>query len=293
MIVIDLIIWVSMFMLLSASYFDLRTGEIPEMVSRGFIFSILLMASAQSILNFNPSYVINSMVMGTAYFLFGYLMFYLGEWGGGDVKLLAGIGLSLGLLGAENYFLDEIFPYYISYFINMAIVSSPYVILYSLILGLLKPEVFQKFFENLKRKITVVGVVMSFLPAIVAGSLGMGNAAFLYLLLPILLILSIYLRIIEGIALQKTINVNKLKEGDMVASDVVLDNKVIARRRDMDGLNNKQISEIQKLASEGKIPEEIRIRWGIKFAPILLFAFIFTVYLGNLLEILIKWFIGY
>ncbi|HIE33804.1 MAG TPA: hypothetical protein EYP86_01530, partial [Candidatus Altiarchaeales archaeon] len=124
MIVIDLIIWVSMFMLLSASYFDLRTGEIPEMVSRGFIFSILLMASAQSILNFNPSYVINSMVMGTAYFLFGYLMFYLGEWGGGDVKLLAGIGLSLGLLGAENYFLDEIFPYYISYFINMAIVSS-------------------------------------------------------------------------------------------------------------------------------------------------------------------------
>jgi len=74
---------------------------------------------------------------------------------------------------------------------------------------------------------------------------------------------------------------------------VILDNKVIARRRDMDGLSNEQISEIQRLSAGGEIPREIRIRWGIKFAPILLFAFIFTIYFGNLLEILVRWFMHY
>ena len=293
MFVIYLIIGISLISLILGSIFDLKSGEIPEVISRTFIFLIFLLAFIESIADSNPSILLESLGIGIIYFLFGYIMFYLGECGGGDVKLLSGIGLSLGLLGAEGYFDEmEVFPYFVSYFINMAIVSSPYVIIYSFILGLINTEVFEKFKNDLRNFLMLVAIMASFLPSIMANSLGLREIALLYLMIPFLLILSIYLRAVEKVALQKEINVNDLKEGDIVANDIIINNKKIALRRNIEGLTREQISEIQKLAKKGEISEVIRIRWGIKFAPILLFSYLLTVLVGDFLEIIVRIVVG-
>jgi hypothetical protein len=291
-----LIAGITVFLLMLASYFDLRTGEIPEKLTRGLIVVVIVTATLYSLYTFNPSFLLTSVIVGVGFFIFGYVMFYLGEWGGGDVKLLAGIGCSLGLLGSMNYFIESpfplyvegIFPYYIDYFINLAIASSPYVILYSLILGLLKPRVFEEFAGYFRRKRFVILIFASFLPTIVALNFSVGGLALVYSSIPVLVLLSLYLKAVEEIALKKTIDVNDLREEDILANDLIVDGRKIASKRDMGGITESQVSEIRRLASEGKIPRDIAVRWGVRFAPILFLAFLLTMIYGDVLEIIVK-----
>jgi len=290
----ELIAGITAFFLLLASCFDLKTGEIPEKLTRGLIVIVITTAMIFSIYRVNPSFVLASVVVGTGFFILGYVMFYLGEWGGGDVKLLAGIGCSLGFLNSMNYFteissplyLEGIFPYYIDYFINLAIVSSPYIIIYSFLLGLMKPQVFEEFTGYFKKKNSIMLILLSFAPFLLALNLGMNRLALIYLSVPFLVLISLYLKAVEEIALQKTVDVDELKEGDILANDLIVDGRKVASKRNMEGLDRNQIAEIKRLASEGKI-SNVKVRWGIRFAPILFLAFLLTLIFGDVLEIIV------
>ncbi|OYT41739.1 MAG: hypothetical protein B6U86_01790 [Candidatus Altiarchaeales archaeon ex4484_43] len=290
----ELIAGITAFFLLLASCFDLKTGEIPEKLTRGLIVIVITTAMICSIYRVNPSFLLASVVVGTGFFILGYVMFYLGEWGGGDVKLLAGIGCSLGFLNSMNYFteissplyLEGIFPYYIDYFINLAIVSSPYIIIYSFLLGLMKPQVFEEFTGYFKKKNSIMLILLSFAPFLLALNLGMNRLALIYLSVPFLVLISLYLKAVEEIALQKTVDVDELKEGDILANDLIVDGRKVASKRNMEGLDRNQIAEIKRLASEGKI-SNVKVRWGIRFAPILFLAFLLTLIFGDVLEIIV------
>lgn len=284
------VIGITVLFLMLASLYDLKTGEIPEKITRGLIVVILIMAAIYSISSVNPSFLAQSLLMGVGFFIFGYLMFYLGEWGGGDVKLLAGVGCSIGFLNSVDHFaeMESIFPYYMDYFLNLVMVAVPYVIVYSFLLGLINPKVFAEFVNSLGRKRSLLAIALSFTPSLITLSIDMPKLAIMYLLVPPLVILALYLYAVEKIALQKTIDVQELKEEDILANDLIVDEKKIASRRNMEGVSKDQVAEIQRLASEGKIPRTITVRWGVRFAPILFFAFLLTVFLGGVLEISVR-----
>jgi len=286
---ISIAIALSVFFLLIASYFDLRTGEIPDKVSFSFIGVSLLIALTDSIISLNFNLLVNSLILGVAYFAFGYLSFWLGQWGGGDVKILAGIGCSLGYLGSVGFFEDGFLPYYITYFVNLGLVAWPYAILYSLVLGVMKPESFTRFVTLCKNRRTILLVVASFLPSITALVLKPGILGVIYSSLPLFVLFSIYLKAVEEVALQRTIKVSELKEADALADDLIVDGRTIAKGRNIEGITKEQFEEIRNLAREGKIPEEIRIRWGIKFVPILLLAFILLLWFGDMLGVVMNW----
>ena len=128
-------------------------------------------------------------------------------------------------------------------------------------------------------------ILISFVPSVVFFYMNNQTLGFVDLLIPAFIVLSVYLKTTENVALSRTINVNELKEWDVVADDITVDNKKIASKRNIEGLTKEQIQLIQKLASEKKIQDTIKIKWGIKFVPILLMAFLLTVYVGNLMEI--------
>jgi len=286
---ISIAISVSVLFLLIASYFDLRSGEIPDGVSFSFIGVSLLVASLDSATSSDLNLILNSLILGIAYFAFGYLSFWLGQWGGGDVKILAGIGCSLGYLGAVGFLSDGFLPYYIAYFVNLGLVAWPYAVLYSLVLGVIRPEAFSRFIALCREKTTIILVLASFLPSIAVLLLNPGLLSILYLALPLFVLLSVYLKAIEEVALQRSIKVSELREADALAEDLIVDEKLIAKRRDIEGITKEQFEEIKKLAADGKIPDEIRIRWGIKFVPILFLAFISLLWLGDMMGILMGW----
>lgn len=287
----ELIIGFSSLFLLLASYFDLKTGEIPEKLSRGFIVITLALAIGCTLITLNPSYMLFSAGSGVIFFLVGYLMFYLGEWGGGDVKILSGVGCSLGLLSAFGFFLrqESIFPYTLNYFINFALAATPYVILYASVLGILKPNVLNSFFSNLFDKKNIFLIILAFVPAALAIYLQTNKAAFVYLFIPFFVVLSLYLKEIEDNALQKSIPVNELKEEDILAKDIIVEGKKVAGRREAGGLTKKQVEEIKALAASGKIPSEIRVRWGIRFIPVFFLAYLMTCMWGDVLEIIVRY----
>ena len=285
----DLIIGVALLFLMLGSYFDLRTAEIPDVITVGLTFIILIISLIYSAIVWNFSFFISSASIGILYFILGYILFYLGEWGGGDVKLISGVGCSIGFLGAINYLKESILPYYIDYLINMAIVSAPYLIIYALILGLMKPSVFNRFYKTMRNIVSIFIIIISFIPSISALLLNLKSIALIYLLIPALVILSIYLKAVEKEALQKRINVSELQVGDVLAEDLIVNGEKIFSSRNISGLERKDIERIKTLSKEGKIPTEITIKWGVKFSPIFLFAFLLSISVGNALETIVMY----
>jgi len=285
----DLIMGVTLLFLILGSYFDLRTAEIPDVITVGLTFIILIISFIYSAIVWDFSFFISSASIGILYFILGYILFYFGEWGGGDVKLISGVGCSIGFLGVINYLKEGIFPYYIDYLINMAIVSAPYLIIYVLILGLMKPSVFNRFYKTMRNIVSIFVIIMSFIPLISAFFLNLKSIALIYLLIPGLVILSIYLKAVEKEALQKKINVSELQVGDVLAEDLIVNGEKIFSSRNISGLERKDIERIKMLSKEGKIPTEITIKWGVKFSPIFLFAFLLSISVGNALETIVMY----
>lgn len=284
-----LIMAVALLFLILGSYFDLMTAEIPDVITVGLTFIILIISLVYSALVWDFSFFISSASIGILYFILGYILFYLGEWGGGDVKLISGVGCSIGFLGAINYLKESILPYYIDYLINMAIVSAPYLIIYALILGLMKPSVFNRFYKTMRNIVSIFVIIISFIPSISALLLNLKSIALIYLLIPALVILSIYLKAVEKEALQKRINVSELQVGDVLAEDLIVNGEKIFSSRNISGLERKDIERIKTLSKEGKIPTEITIKWGVKFSPIFLFAFLLSISVGNALETIVMY----
>lgn len=282
-----LVAWVTVFFLTLASIADLRTGEIPEKISWGLAVSILVLAITHSTIVSDATPLILTIGIGLIFFTFAYLVYRMGQWGGGDVKLMGGIGCSLGLIDAMGFIWPNtrLMPYPISYIVAMGFLALPYAVTYSLYLSVKKPAVFTQFAENLKDTKKQLLIVCSLTPALITAKLGYPILVEIYLLVPVSIIALIFLRAVEEKALRKEIPVKDLVEGDVLAEEIKTGEKTIKPEHAIEGLSLAQVEELKTLAGEGKIPWEVTVKWGVKFAPILLFSYALTVWVGNLLEI--------
>lgn len=283
--IISLTILIVSIILLIAGYFDIKTGEIPDKVSFSLILIPLLISGVYSVLKDDYSFFITSASLGIVYFIFAYILFRLGQWGGGDLKLLSGIGCTIGFLGRTGYFNEGVIPSFLFYFINMGLVAFPYAITYAFIFSFkIRSVVFSEFENYLNKRNSVILLISSFIPSLLAFLLKLKIMALVYLLLPLFILASLYLKAFEKIALRETISIEKLHEGDVIAEDLVLDGERIASKFCAEGLTSEQIRKIQKLSAEKRISNRITIKKGIKFAPILFIAFLLTVFVGDTMD---------
>lgn len=287
-LLLDFAILLAVLFLALGSIEDLKTGEIPEKISYGYVASALSVAAADAAISGNAYFFINSLLIGAAFFAVGFVLFYLGQWGGGDVKLAAGIGCTLGYLAQRGYFHDILFPYYTTYFIDMICIAIPYATIYGLILGAKSPETWREFGSYLRDKKCVAIFILSFAPSLLALYMDMSSLSMFYLLIPIMALVAFYLKAVELKALRNLVDVSKLREGDVPAEDLEADGVVLIKKTDIEGMSQEDVKRIQELASQGKIPQKIVIKRGIKFAPVLLFALLSTLYVGNCVEIIIR-----
>jgi hypothetical protein len=129
-------------------------------------------------------------------------------------------------------------------------------------------------------------IACSFIPAELTYLMKYETLALIYLLIPAVFFSVIYLKAVEEKTLRKRIHVSELREGDVLAEDVVYGSLRIRSEHAIEGLSSAQVEEIRRLSLEGNIPSEVSVKWGVKFAPILLLSFALTVWVGNLLEVL-------
>lgn len=252
---------------IAASYFDLKTGEIPDKFTIGLVIVALAMRGVFSVFLGDFNYLFDGVVVGALFFGFGALLFYTGGWGGGDAKLIAGIGAALGGFMAPTL-IDAsfaMFPPFFGFFVALSLAAIPYSLLYALMLSLKSPKVFGLTKERIIHNWFLLALVLSASLSLWIILKPFSPLLTFAIVSPVIFfLLLMFTRSVEEVAMQKTVAIKDLREGDMVVEDIVVKGKKIASKRDMDGLSKEALKELK--AAKG-LPEKVKIKWGIKFAP--------------------------
>ncbi|MBI2134484.1 prepilin peptidase [Candidatus Woesearchaeota archaeon] len=270
--------------LLTGSYTDFRTREVPDwanfgLIAAGFGINLLL-----SVIYWEYSFILNSIAGFGIFFAIAWIMFYTGQWGGGDSKILMGLGAVIGI----DIFSGKI-PFLADFLINALIIGALYGILWSFFLIAKNSKKFVKSFRKLnssKRTILAKKIVLAlFFVFILAGFLA--PEAFLRLIsvyLALITALTFYLwlavKAVEDSCMLKFVKPQQLTEGDWIAKDIKISGKYIAGPKDL-GIEKKQIRKLMEFYRKRKI-KNVLIKEGVPFVPSFFVAYIITLVFGNL-----------
>ena len=268
-----------------ASICDLKTTEIPDeipyvMMGIGIIGNLI-----ESYLTWSYWPFLLSVIVGLSFFGIGFLMYFMGQWGGGDAKLLSAMGFLIPQLPTQ-FQISLFFPFPISFFFNVFFVGAIYMILYSLIMTIMNKKIWTVFLSDLRANSRSILILNSALVAALILSTIiltryyqllvidiMTFGVMMILVLSGLFILWKFVKTVENVGFKKKIPISELKVGD-----VPLDYKV------WEGITEEKLKEIKK--SNKKY---IWIKEGVRFAPAFPIALLFTLLLGDGILLLIEY----
>lgn len=274
---VEVLLIVCFFFLLLASFFDVKTREIPDFLTYGVtIFALFYRFVLSFFLGWN--FLFEGLIGLFVSFLIACLLFYSGQWGGGDAKSLMTVGILFGFQKSWNSTLS-------SFLVNLVFAGAVYSIFFIIILALKnKKKVFKTFKKhvcNQWKELLIVSVLL-FLSALLL------NISFdlkFFFITGITVSWTIYFFTLLVHSVEKTcmitlVSPSKLTEGDWVVKDVIYKGRIICSRKSL-GLNKEQINQLKKLK------KKVWIKRGIPFLPSFLLSFILTIWQGNLLNFIL------
>lgn len=268
----------------AAAVWDLKTTEIPDQIPYAMIAAGLLFHGLQSYMAWSYWPILNSCAAGLGLLGFGFLMYYLGQWGGGDAKVLSAIGF---LLPMPASFPKLFFPFPISYLINVFFVGAAYMLLYATALAFLNKKILSEFSKDMKASgsMLLMGSIALFAVFFAINfyltqlfQLQPNPAALAFnSLLPLSMTVLLFVvwkfaRAVENIGFRKRVHVKKLRVGD-----------VLLKSRLWEGITEKELRKIRKSGRR-----YVTIKEGVRFAPSFVLALIFTYYIGDAIFLLLK-----
>lgn len=242
-----------------ASYFDIKTREIPPLLSYFILFLGLLLHAVESFMSKDPDPLLFSAAIAFVCFAFAYVLYKIGVWAGGDVKLFTALGAILPQFRGTLFFpflilaaaFIAILPFmivYISYFM-IKIKKLRKIVGLEFLLSF-KKSFYTPFYILAAYEISVLtGLHWLFSIIFVTGLLMIKKFA-----LPIVIIFSVIIaynapiftakylvslfiisipfymgiasfKVAKKYVLRETVVLNKLKEGMIPAQDLVIKNK--------------------------------------------------------------------
>jgi Flp pilus assembly protein protease CpaA len=248
--------------LLIASYTDIKTREVPDWISYGLIFASL---GLRAIFAFTEGVIIFlTGVFGFAiFFILALLFYHTNQWGGGDAKLLMGMGAVIGIpypFSGESFlalwflmallFLGAIYGLF--YLIGIAIKQR----------RILAPALLKEL-DN--KQIVHIGVIA------LSGTLFVLSLfipeLWILILAPLLLFyLLIFVTVVEKECFYTKIPIKKLTIGDWLAAPIKSKNKIILKKKTLEA---KDIAFLRKR----KI-QRVTIKQGIPFVPSFVLAYV-------------------
>ncbi len=258
-----------------AALWDLKTTEIPDQIPNAMVITALIIYGIQSYMQGSYWPILTSIISGISMLAFGFILYYLGQWGGGDAKVLAAVGFLL-----QSGTVQTIFPFQLTFLMNVFIVGAAYMIIYSIIFALMNKKILSAFYSDLKSSINIliIGTISLFVLFMFFNfylanyfSLAYDFRSIIYnSLLPVFLTGSLYMvwkfaKAVENVGFRKKISLSKLKVGD-----VLMESKVF------EGITARQLSKIKK---SGK--KFVWVKEGVRFAPAFPLALLFTLYVGD------------
>lgn len=266
---------------LAASYTDLRTREVPDWLNFALVASGIGVRILWSISTGDYSVAIAGIMGFAISFALALLLFYTGQWGGGDSKLLMGVGSLLGVTLTP----DDLF---LAFLVNLIMVGAVYGLWMSYRLAWQNRR---RFIAALTRYSTKYRRVRYGFHALML-SLALGgifvSPRTIQLLLYLVILVSYlswyslwFSKAVEQGCMVQTVSPLTVTEGDWIAKDVVVNGTRITGPKDL-GISRAQLRLIQRLCKAGKL-SKVTIKVGIPFAPSFFGAAVCTLLWGNVL----------
>ena len=256
--------------LLIATYTDLKKREVPDWVNYGLIFSGL---GLRMMFSFEYGWIL--LLNGLLGFLFCWLIAYIfystNQWGGGDSKLLMGIGAVLGL-GLTDFGLKNFDFSLFLFFIGLLVLGAVFGLFWSLFLAVWKRKEFWPDFlglVNAHKRLHLLVWLFSF--------------AFVFLTLsthyfwPMIFFpvgvfyLLNFVKGVEQSCFVREIDPEQLVEGDWLAEDLFSGRERLAEKGK--ALQKEQVWKIRQYYHEGKL-RGIMVKEGIPFVPGFLLSYL-------------------
>src|SRR3989344_455919 len=222
---------ITLIFLIFASISDLKTREVPDWLNYSLIAIGLGGRGIYSIIEKDYKILLYGIIGFGIFFIISNIMYFTKQWGGGDAKLLMGLGAMFGSYEGINILRPNLdIPFLAILLINILLAGTIYGILYSIFLAIKKRKEFAREFKKESQKELIIGAVLGLL-LIAAGIFFNSILGYMIIIFGIIIavftLLYIFLKVIEKTCMIKYIDVNKLTEGDWIAENVKYKNKVI------------------------------------------------------------------
>ena len=277
-IIVVIVAFVVMFI---GSITDLQKREVADWINYGLFFGAIGLRLLYSAITLNPMVLLDGFAGFVIFTIFGLGMFYLGQWGGGDAKMIIGLGTLFGLKIIPLSLYNIIDGMLVAFLINSLLAGAVYGLAWS---GLAVYRNRVKFMKNWikinkkhnKYKIAswIVGLIL-----LIAGFVFM-QASFLFVPLGVMVIVLFYsylfTKSVEKGCMVFQMPISELTEGEWIEKDVKVKGKYICGPKDL-GISKKQIALLKRLKVK-----KIAVKIGIPFVPSFFLGFILTFFFGNL-----------
>lgn len=263
---------VTLITLLVASYTDIRTREVPDWLSYGLIFTAF---GIRIIFSFEMGWTI--LLSGIIGFIIclalAFLFYYTGQWGGGDSKLLMGMGAIIGIsypLSTESFDL-------LIFFLALLFLGAIYGLIYMIVISIIKRKLFVKEFVRRiekQKKLHLSLMIVSLLFAVLTF---FQTFFWTLIVMPLgLYYLFNFVNAVEKTCFFKKTPAKNLTEGDWLAEDVKINSKIIVEAKTL---------ELEDLVKLRKLKRLILIKEGVPFVPSFLFAYLLLIFGQELLKL--------
>jgi len=248
-----------------ASLHDIKTREVPDLLSYGLIALGVFYQFERAIIQGAVNEAAISILFGAGAFVFGYTMYRLKQWGGADTKLLVALGLLLGMNAG--------IPLFILFFINFLWVGAVYGLVTTLLIMILKRKTYvaqvKKDYQKYKRSI---GLSLAVILSSVVFWIILRDIVFAGVLCFIgtLWLMSILLRS-ANVLMIKHITLDALTEGDWVIDKVKREKNILYDPKKSVAVTLKDIKTMKDAGIT-----HVRIMEGVPFVPSFFIALLVT-----------------
>ncbi len=277
MIIDILLLGIALAVLLAGSYTDIRTREVPDWINFSLIAAGIGLRGIYSLATFEWSYFIHGLIGLGLFVALGYFMFYAGQWGGGDSKMLMGMGAVLGFDLAFDSLL-------VVFIVNILFAGALYGLAWGIVSAFVQRKAFIREFKKLMSSRTVVIIrkvyLISIAIAFIAVVFFVDDLLLKWLSVGMLFIFYIsfyaviFIKSVENSCMLRWVRPSVLTEGDWIAKEVKVKGKKIVGPKDL-GISKDQIRKLKDLKVK-----KILVKYGIPFVPSFLLAFLISLIWG-------------
>ncbi|MFA6460627.1 MAG: A24 family peptidase [Candidatus Woesearchaeota archaeon] len=263
---------VTLFALVVASYCDLKWREVPDWLSYGLIFSGLGIRTIFSLSSGDWNILLSGALGFGVFFLFACILYYSHQWGGGDSKLLMGMGGIIGITyPLTNSSLDLFW-----FFLALLSLGAIYGLVWIVGLSIKQrkkflPEFKKNFNEHRKLQLWLVIISVLLLILFLVGLKYGFSFIWPIILFPLVVFyLFLYVTTVENSCFILKRKISDLTEGDWLAEEVKLKDKTIMKKKT---LEKEDLDQLLKLNKENKL-EFVMVREGVPFVPSFLLGYV-------------------